>query len=60
MQSGMQTRLTDQDNTILQMKSEILQLHLTNEQLTKEKFEYTNKLEEKQRLINDLKGFTDK
>ena len=53
--SGLQTRMSDQDNTILTMKSEILQLNLSNEQLNKEKADFMGRLEEKNRIINDLK-----
>jgi len=54
--SGLQTRMSDQDNTILTMKSEILQLNLSNEQLNKEKADFVGRLDEKNRMINDLKS----
>lgn len=55
MQTGLQARLNEQNNTILQMKSELLQANLMNEQLNKEKNDLISKLEEKTRIIGDLK-----
>ncbi len=55
VQCGLQIRLNEQDNIVLQMKSEILQLNITNEQITKEKNDLHQKLEEKNRHINELK-----
>ncbi len=55
LQCGLQTRLNDQDNTILQMKSEILQLSMTNEQLNKEKNDLIVKIDDRTRMVNELK-----
>ncbi len=48
-------RLNEQDNIVLQMKSEILQLNIANEKIIKEKNDLAQKLEEKIRLISELK-----
>ena len=55
LQCGLQTRLNFQDNTILQMKSEILQLSMTNEQLNKEKNDLIVKIDDRTRMVNELK-----
>ena len=55
LQTGLQTRLNDQDNTILQLKSEILQLNLLNEQLNNDKNDFIVKLDDRVRMITELK-----
>jgi hypothetical protein len=55
VQSGLQIRLNEQDNNVLQMKSEILQLNMTIEQISKEKAEILMRLDEHIRLVNDIK-----
>jgi hypothetical protein len=57
VQSGLQMRLNEQDVNVLQMKSEILQLNIAHEQMVKEKADLFGNLDEKLRLINDLKVF---
>lgn len=52
---GLKTRLNEQDNTILEMKTEQLNMHLSNQQLLQEnealKYEFKKQLNQ----INDLK-----
>ena len=55
LQSGIQSRLNEQDNSILKLKSEILQLNLLNEQLINDKNDLIGKLDERTRSINELK-----
>jgi len=47
LQSGIQTRLNEQDNAILKLKSEILQLNLLNEQLINDKNDLIENLDER-------------
>lgn len=55
LQTGLQKRLVEQDNTILEMKSEILKLNLANEQLNNDKNDLIVRLDDRTRIINELK-----
>ncbi len=55
IQSGLKTRLAEQDNTILELKDEQLNMHLVNQQLLKEKEDLNFKLNERILQINQLK-----
>ena len=56
MQSGLKSRLTELDNNILEMKSEQINLQLTNQQLVNEKEKLLNLLEQQANDINKLKN----
>ena len=56
MQSGLRHRLVEQDNTILEIKSENLNLMLMNQQLVKGKDEMSVKLEEQAAQIKRLEA----
>ena len=53
---GLKSRLNEQDNTILEMKTEQLNLHLKNEQFLQEIDEFKSLYQEQLNLINSLKS----
>lgn len=53
--SGLKSRIDEQDNTILELKDEQLNLHLINQQLSKEREDLSLKLNERMLQINQLK-----
>ncbi len=55
VQSGLQTRLNEQDVSVLQLKSELLAVSMAKEQETKEKADLLTKLDESTRLVSELK-----
>ena len=55
VQSGLKFRLTEQDNTILEMKNEHLNLHMSNQQLIKEVENFRSQYQEQLNATNNLK-----
>ncbi len=53
---GLKSRLNEQDNTILEMKTEQLNLHLKNEQFLQEIDEFKSLYQEQLNLTNSLKS----
>jgi len=53
---GLKSRLTEQDNTILEMKTEHLNLHLKNEQFLQEIDEFKSLYQEQTNFSNSLKS----
>ena len=56
LHSGLKHRLTEQDNTILEMKNEHINLHLYNQQLVQSKEDLSTKLDEGLKQISLLKS----
>ncbi|XP_077870136.1 dixin-like [Saccoglossus kowalevskii] len=54
VKSGLHTRLTEQDNSLLQLKAELLRIGFTQQNLEAENAELRRKLEEKSRSISDM------
>jgi hypothetical protein len=52
---GLKTRLNEQDNTILEMKTEQLNMHLTNQQLLQENEALRVEFQKQSKLMNELK-----
>lgn len=55
IQSGLKTRIGEQDNTILEMKNEQLNLQLSNQNLLKEKDDFKDQVDACLSQINQLK-----
>ena len=55
VQSGLKFRLTEQDNTILEMKNEHLNMHMSNQQLIKEVETFRSQYQEQLNATNNLK-----
>jgi hypothetical protein len=55
MQSGLRTRLNEQNNTILEMKNEELKLNLNFEKLNKEKIEMQTQLDKQMNELYNLR-----
>ncbi|KAI8518682.1 Dixin [Branchiostoma belcheri] len=52
---GLQSRLTEQDNSLLEMKNELLRLGFVMEQFEADKAELQRKVDEKNKMLTDLR-----